>query len=85
MKEDSLEGFYSVREAADFLEITPTAVYRLVGRGKLGTVYRGGVHFIRKQAVRNLLADKQYQEMSRRGKGVKKGSQLDLEGLNDGA
>lgn len=85
MTEGSLEGFLSVRESADFLDVSTTAVYRLIGRGKLASVYRGGVHFIRKGALRNLLEDKQYQEMRRRALAKRSEPTLDLGGLADGA
>lgn len=57
--------FYTIRQVADMLGITPSAVYRLIDRGTLGCKVIGSLRVVPDVALAQLMADPGYQKRSR--------------------
>lgn len=62
----NLENYYTAKEAASHLRISVSALHRLCARGRLASVWIGSQRFVRKDAVRLLEFDVDYQRSTRR-------------------
>jgi excisionase family DNA binding protein len=62
----NLENYLSAKEAARELRISVSALHRLCARGRLASVWIGAQRFVRKDQVRLLAHDVDYQRASRR-------------------
>lgn len=62
----NIDNYYSAKEAALHLRISVSAVHRLCARGRLASVWIGAQRYIRKDAIRLLEFDVDYQRTTRR-------------------
>jgi excisionase family DNA binding protein len=62
----NLDNYYSAKEAAGHLNISVSALHRLCNRGRLASVWVGSQRFIRRDVIRLLEFDVDYQRCTRK-------------------